>query len=214
MTPFRSCLVLLNTALALAVLGELQLKGGVLTYGIVSTATVPPPSMVSSCIRSPDVEHCLTSWQPTMQHPIESCCAVAGGHKPKPCLYLSCQISAVAVESCMSCHVVQAGTLLLCHVVQSETPSPCHVVQVAAVTTVGLTEGSSHVNWKVFTTHLMWWFTGFLVVLGATYALVAQGQALAPAHSLCPTASAMCSAPLALDRQKNVGLFRQFCLSV
>ncbi|KAL3131921.1 Na+/Pi symporter [Trebouxia sp. C0009 RCD-2024] len=35
MTPFRSCLVILNAALALVILGELQLKGGVLTYAIV-----------------------------------------------------------------------------------------------------------------------------------------------------------------------------------
>ena len=36
MTPFRSCIVILNTALAVAILGELQLKGGVTTYAVVS----------------------------------------------------------------------------------------------------------------------------------------------------------------------------------
>ena len=51
------------------------------------------------------------------------------------------------------------------------------LVQVAAVTIVGFTEGSGHVNWRVVATHVMWWFMGFFAVLLATYALVAQGQA-------------------------------------
>lgn len=36
MTPFRSCLVVLNMALAIAILGEVEIKGGVLTYAVVS----------------------------------------------------------------------------------------------------------------------------------------------------------------------------------
>lgn len=51
-------------------------------------------------------------------------------------------------------------------------------MQVAAVTTIGFTEGSSHVNWRVLGLHLMWWFLGFFAVLGVTAALVAQGWLL------------------------------------
>ena len=42
MTPFRSCSVVLTTALTICVLGELQIKGGVLTYAVVSAASVSP----------------------------------------------------------------------------------------------------------------------------------------------------------------------------
>ena len=35
MTPFRSCLVIVNTALAIAILGEVRVRGGVTTYAIV-----------------------------------------------------------------------------------------------------------------------------------------------------------------------------------
>lgn len=43
MTPFRSCSVILNTALAICVLGEVQLKGGILTYAVVSASLSPFP---------------------------------------------------------------------------------------------------------------------------------------------------------------------------
>ena len=48
-------------------------------------------------------------------------------------------------------------------------------LQIAAVTTIGLVEGSSHVNWRKLMTHVTWWFFGFFCVLLATAALAAQG---------------------------------------
>lgn len=53
------------------------------------------------------------------------------------------------------------------------------VLQVSAVIAVGLTEGFSHVNWKMFFQLLRWWVLGFLAVVLSTALLVAQGGAFA-----------------------------------
>lgn len=49
------------------------------------------------------------------------------------------------------------------------------MLQVCAVAALGFAEGPSHTNWRKAVTILVWWFVGFFCVLGATYALVAQG---------------------------------------
>ena len=54
------------------------------------------------------------------------------------------------------------------------TPEDC--TQVSAVTAVGLVEGSSHVNWKMLFSMLLWWTVGFALVMVCTSALVAQGH--------------------------------------
>ena len=56
------------------------------------------------------------------------------------------------------------------------------VLQVSAVIAVGLVEGFSHVNWKMFFQLIWWWTVGFLVVVLSTAALVAQGE---PHCSIC-----------------------------
>ena len=52
------------------------------------------------------------------------------------------------------------------------------VLQVSAVTAVGVAEGTSHVNWRMLARILLWWITGFVIVLLATSVLVAQGHCL------------------------------------
>ena len=52
------------------------------------------------------------------------------------------------------------------------------VIQVSAVIAVGLVEGFSHVNWKMFFQLLWWWVLGFLAVVLSTTVLVAQGESL------------------------------------
>ena len=49
-------------------------------------------------------------------------------------------------------------------------------LQVTAVLSVGLAEGSSHVNWKKIRYTIVWWAVGFGVVMLCTVALVAQGM--------------------------------------
>ena len=44
---------------------------------------------------------------------------------------------------------------------------------------VGLVEGPSHVNWKLLTKIVLWWVAGFVVVMLATAAVIAQGNAWA-----------------------------------
>ena len=44
-----------------------------------------------------------------------------------------------------------------------------------AVLSVGLAEGSSHVNWKKVRYTIVWWAVGFGVVMLCTSVLVAQG---------------------------------------
>lgn len=76
----------------------------------------------------------------------------------------------------MSCYVMSFQAMAFTAIAHDTFRSWLHyVMQVAAVATVGFTEGSSHVNWRVCRNHLVWWFLGFIAVLGATYALVAQG---------------------------------------
>ncbi len=48
-----------------------------------------------------------------------------------------------------------------------------------AVVAVGLVEGPSHVNWKLLTKIVLWWVAGFVVVMLATAAVIAQGNAWA-----------------------------------
>lgn len=48
-------------------------------------------------------------------------------------------------------------------------------LQVTAVLSVGLAEGSGHVNWKKVRYTIVWWAVGFGVVMVCTAALVAQG---------------------------------------
>ena len=45
-----------------------------------------------------------------------------------------------------------------------------------AVLSVGLAEGSGHVNWKKVRYTIVWWAVGFGVVMACTAALVAQGM--------------------------------------
>ena len=55
-----------------------------------------------------------------------------------------------------------------------------------AVLSVGLAEGSSHVNWKKVRYTIVWWAVGFGVVMLCTSVLVAQGTfvlALYTVHS-------------------------------
>ena len=41
---------------------------------------------------------------------------------------------------------------------------------------VGLAEGTSHVNWSLLRTILLWWVVGFGVVIMLTGAFVSQGK--------------------------------------
>ena len=49
-------------------------------------------------------------------------------------------------------------------------------LQVFSVVAVGLAEGTSHVNWGLLGTILLWWIVGFGVVIMLTGALTAQGK--------------------------------------
>ena len=49
-------------------------------------------------------------------------------------------------------------------------------VQVSGVVAVGFAEGTQHVNWKLLGSILLWWISGFGLVLLVTCALVAQGN--------------------------------------
>ncbi len=48
MTPFRSYIVVVSVAGAVAILGTIQMKGGVITYVIVSFLTLPGVSKACS----------------------------------------------------------------------------------------------------------------------------------------------------------------------
>ena len=50
------------------------------------------------------------------------------------------------------------------------------LLQVSSVVAIGLVEGSSHVNWKLLCTTLLWWAVGFFVTIVVTALCVAQGQ--------------------------------------
>ena len=47
----------------------------------------------------------------------------------------------------------------------------------AAVVAVGLVEGPSHINCKLLAKIVLWWVAGFVVVMLATAAVIAQGNA-------------------------------------
>ena len=64
-------------------------------------------------------------------------------------------------------------------------------LQVTAVSSVGLAEGSGHVNWKKVRYTIVWWSVGFGVVMVCTAALVAQGL-LALLLVLCAVCSLLC----------------------
>lgn len=67
-------------------------------------------------------------------------------------------------------------------------------MQVTAVCSVGLAEGSSHVNWRKVRYTVVWWAAGFAIVMVSTAALVAQGTRLftmlLPQYVVC---TPMCS---------------------
>ena len=48
--------------------------------------------------------------------------------------------------------------------------------QVFSVVGVGLAEGTSHVNWSMLGTILLWWIVGFGAVIMLTAAFIAQGK--------------------------------------
>ena len=70
------------------------------------------------------------------------------------------------------------------------------MAQVSAVSAMGFAEGPSHTNWKKVASIVLWWFVGFFCVLGATYALLAQGV---PCHlvSFCISFPLSCSSACA-----------------
>ncbi len=56
------------------------------------------------------------------------------------------------------------------------------ILQVGSVVAVGLVEGPLHVNWKLLTKIALWWVAGFVVVMLATAAVIAQGNSCPNCH--------------------------------
>ena len=56
------------------------------------------------------------------------------------------------------------------------------ILQVGSVVAAGLVEGPLHVNWKLLTKIALWWVAGFVLVMLATAAVIAQGNSCPNCH--------------------------------
>ncbi|DBA79484.1 TPA: hypothetical protein ACH3X2_007754 [Trebouxia sp. C0005] len=71
--------------------------------------------------------------------------------------------------------VYVTGTTIFYGALHEAQPTFTYVI-VGAVVAVGLMEGPSHVDWKLLTKIVLWWVAGFVVVMLATAAVIAQGM--------------------------------------